>query len=188
MKKLLFSVFFLGIVSIFTAQSQSEDLTNLKKQVTVLKSQTLRLEKKVKEIKTNSNAASESIRLTVKKLEAQLLLTADSLKFYKKMAKANKNTAITAIKSLRHRKTLLIWGAIIALILAGIVSYFVCKKYKSDLKKIENDAIGKIKIIEGELNNIKNDHYLQITSVRDALNQKTTELDKKITDLKKPNS
>jgi cytochrome c-type biogenesis protein CcmH/NrfF len=185
MKKSIFFALLFGLIIIVPMQGQTDELTTLKKQVTTLKNQNIRLEKSIKDLKANSKSQSENVAASIKEMEAKLNATNDSIELSKKMAKGGRYTALVAIKSLHHRKTMFIWGAIIGLIIIGGVSFFVFRKYKSDLKKIDAKSADRQKALEDLLNKTRNELQGLIADAKDDMDHKIKNVDKKVSDLKK---
>lgn len=185
MKNLFSFVFIAGIFITYSTFAQTDELTLLKKQVNHLKQQNQQLQKSISIIKLNSQKETETLTIKIKELESSLKLAGDTLDQYKKVAKTGRNISIIAIKSLRHRKTLFIWGAIVAIFVLGGACFYVHRKYKNDLKKQVDKDNEMQRTLSDNMNQVKEDISSQITKVREAIEQKINEQEKKINDLKK---
>jgi hypothetical protein len=178
MKKSILIAFALGAFLIVSAQSQSDDLSTLKKQVTVLKNKNLKLEKSIHELKVAANTQSKNMDATLKNFESKLIANTDSLQKKEKIIETNRKVAYVLYQSLQHRKKLFITGFIIGIILLAVSAFLIGKKYKADLKKQESLAAEVKQSLEEKLIKTQNEFQAQIVSVKDAL-------EKKINDLKK---
>jgi septal ring factor EnvC (AmiA/AmiB activator) len=184
MKKSIFIAFVLAICFILPIQSQSDDITNLKKQITALKIQNLKLEKTINALKSNANTQSTNTNTRIEELETKLKANSDSLAYINKTLNNNRNATWVIFKSLKHRKHLFITGSLIGIVLLAGIIYYICKKYKADRKKQEASATKIKEAIEEELMKAKTDLLAQISSAKDTLDRKINEQDKMIHDLK----
>jgi hypothetical protein len=187
MKKIVLIALFIGTYFLAPAQTavQSDELSNLKKQVSSLKQKNLMLDQNLKELKKASKIVFDSLKIYDSKLTA---LT-DSFNAKKSVILTLKRDTNTALKSLSHRKSIFYTFFFIVLICAIVVlvlAYlFITKQYKTVNEKIEMRVSSLKDGLESEINKTKNDLQAQIKSVNDELDKKGKELDQKIKELKK---
>ena len=183
MKKTITIALVLGLFAFTNAQNQSQDeeLTNLKKQITNLKGKNIRLEKNALELKNSLNALS----VKVDELNSKLTVLSDSVHSKTKIIHRLKGDTHLIFISLKHRKNLSIIAFIIGIVLVLGGLLFVIMKYRKDIKKHEDEITEIKKGIAEDINKARSDFQSQINSAREGLEQKIKDQDKRISELKK---
>lgn len=185
-KALLLSVIFsLFMFMPLISQNQGDDLSALKKQVTVLKNKNAQLEKSVKEIKRTSNALADTLATRIEAAENRIKATSDTLQTKEIIIKNLRKNTVVLFNALKHRKKLVIIAIIIIVLIAAGVSFYVGKKYRADRKKNEDMLLDMKSKLANDLNSSKSELQSQLNSVTNRLEEKNKELEQKIKDQEK---
>jgi hypothetical protein len=185
-KALLLSVIFsLFMFLPLTSQNQGDDLSALKKQVTVLKNKNAQLEKSVKEIKRTSNALADTLAAKIEAAENQIKATSDTLQTKEKIITNLRKNTLVLFNALKHRKKLVIIAIIIVVFIVAGVSFYIGKKYQADRKKNEDMLMDMKNKLANDLNSSKTELQSQLNSVTSRLEEKNKELEQKIKDQEK---
>jgi hypothetical protein len=190
MKKLFILSFFVSSCMFLSilCKAQTNDMDNLQKQVTALKSCNSRLESRFNKFTKISACLHDSLQADLNNNNTTLQTLSDSLKAKELQLTALKaeseNTKAT-IQSIKTANTVQYICLILIIIIALVIYYFLSKKLDESKKQQETDLIKAKEGLESNMNKSNNEIKSEIASVKDDLQVKIIDLAKKLAAINK---
>ncbi len=185
MKKLVISILFVSSCFMLLAQTQSNDMDNLQKQVTAIKNSTYKQKVQLKQFIQTSSGVQDSVQMSLDEINKELKALSDTLMASKSQVSMLKTDLENTNSSLKTSNAIQYICLILILILLIVIFYILSDKTKRVKEQCEKNLVKAKEGLDTDLNKISKELKAEISSVKVDIQQRIDDTNKKIAAINK---
>ena len=160
-----------------------DDVVLLQKQITSLKYQNSKLKQELKQNRAETESIRADLNTLIKDFDTKLAVLSDSLDVAKAMIGANEKNDLSDRESAKLNQTIL-FMILVAMIIALVWLFQVFStRIKSNRTESDNKIIAMKEETTAQVDKLHNDFQSQLLLMKDGVDKKTVELEKRIREM-----